>query len=126
PDGTRIAGASYGGRVSVWNVDSGERLYTVYFQLPDNQNSVIKAIWSISWSMDGQRLALSADEGVVIVDAAKGTRLQYLETGPVYDSAWAPGPYLLTTGQFSGLNIWTSETDKIYDGELPALVTTYN
>ncbi len=109
PDGTRMATASGKGRIDVWEVASGQLLYT----LSDHADKVLQ----VTFSPDGKLLAsASADERVKIWEVESGTLMQTL-TGPVTLAsgvAFSPDVALLAATSGNGsIKVW-----QVADGQL--------
>lgn len=97
PDGTKIASASNGRTVQIWEVTTGNKLVTY--------QGHTDAVLTVAWSPDGQWIASgSKDETVKIWDPmTRSTRLSYRRhSGAVYTVAWAPNGQRIASGGIDG------------------------
>jgi len=101
PDGRALATASWDGAIKLWDIESGDLLWTSW-----HTNS----IHCIAFTPDGRTLASSGVDAVIqIWDTESGTYLQTLSghSGPVFALAWSPDGSLLASGGLDGdIRLW--------------------
>jgi WD40 repeat protein len=112
PDGSVLAAGAK--EVHLWDARTGKNL--VSLQLNDKPNGV-------AWSPDGKRLAITVDEGAVLLWDAKTLKmltllLAHQEVGWSYAVTWSPDGRMLASSRQGGLvQLWDTRTGK----ELTAL-----
>jgi WD40 repeat protein/tRNA A-37 threonylcarbamoyl transferase component Bud32 len=102
PDGSLIAMASQNGLGTVWDIDNGEKRFSLIGHAGSMQ--------SITWSPDGNRLATAAfDSTLRTWSAETGSVIQRANdlTGGTVALAWSPRGDLLATGSIDGtVRLW--------------------
>jgi eukaryotic-like serine/threonine-protein kinase len=114
PNGKRIASAD-GNDIQVWDVSSGEKLLTL--------SGHEREIWSISYSLDGTRIASGGlDKTVRIWNADTGAQIKTLRghgdsplmadfISPVASVAFSPDGKLIASGSYDyTVKIWNADT----------------
>jgi serine/threonine protein kinase len=102
PDGTKIASASSGKTVQIWEVATGNKLLTY--------QAHTDAVLAVSWSPDGQWIVSgSKDETVKVWNTTtRNTRFSVkghsnlIYTGVVYTVAWSPHGQHIASGDTDG------------------------
>src|SRR5262249_37314922 len=90
--------------VKVWNAAGGREMVTL-------QGHTGK-VHSVSWSLDGKRLATASDDGTVKVGDASGGRELLAYTGGVTSLSWSPGGKRLALGSSDGTaKVWEAASD---------------
>jgi branched-chain amino acid transport system substrate-binding protein len=111
PDGTLLATAGRGSSnaVRLWNASSGEPVRT----LTGHQD----AVWSVSFSPDGQRLVSASRDGTArIWSAQDGQLLTTLQpnAGALVSAAFSPdGQRLATAAQVGSVQLWDVATGRL-------------
>jgi len=119
-DGTRVATVrNFGGTVSAWDPDSGDRVFETVVVPHD-------AISSIDWSPDGQHLAVGSFDGSLTILDSRGKRAQVVyepEPHTVEWLAFSPDGRMVATGTLNQKNPDTSRVS-IWDWERGEIVDT--
>jgi WD40 repeat protein/tetratricopeptide (TPR) repeat protein len=106
PDGKRIATAAYGGRVGVWDADSGAPLV----QIDAGEDMA----FGVGFSPDGRRLVTaSADRTARVWDSETGRKLRTLSghTFEVYSASFSgDGRYVATAARDMLTKVWDADT----------------
>ena len=103
PDGKRLATGSWNQTPKVWDAETGKELLTL--------SGVSVRVWSLAWSLDGQRLAAGEDNTAKVWDAETGKELLTLSVGGSVSVAWSPDGKRLATAS-ARANVWDAETGK--------------
>jgi WD40 repeat protein len=99
PDGIRLASASDDGTIRVWDSVNGQAL--LEFDAPPI---------SVAFSPDGTRLAISAPEGVRVLNAVSGENMLSIPAGTggfVFNSDWTR---LVTSSEGTEAKVWDART----------------
>ncbi|HKV58904.1 MAG TPA: protein kinase, partial [Ktedonobacteraceae bacterium] len=112
PNDQYIASASADTTVRVWNVVTGETLYTYR-----GHAGLFNSLYAVGWSSDGRRIASGgADKTVQVWDAATGN-LAYVyrgHTARVLTLAWSPDAGYIASGGADGtMQVWNSADGKL-------------
>ena len=102
PDDRRVASASWDGAITLWEVERGTPLWTVW------QTTCV----SLAFAPDGRTLASGGNDATVrLWDAHSGTPLETLpHPAPVFAVAWSPDGCLLASGSFDGrIRVWQTQ-----------------
>lgn len=104
PDERRLASGSWDGAITLWELERGAPLWTVW-----QSNSV----QSLAFAPDGRTLASSGGNDAIVRlwDPQSGTPLQTLpHPAPVFAVAWSPDGRLLASGSFDGrIRVWETQ-----------------
>lgn len=102
--GSLLASWAYGSTCSIWDVDTGALLSTLYSD---------SRFLRVEWSMDGNRIATSSLDGTICIwDPETGEILQALMATPwrVPEICWAPdGHYILYINQDGFISKWDAD-----------------
>jgi WD40 repeat protein/energy-coupling factor transporter ATP-binding protein EcfA2 len=112
PDDTKIASAS--GEVHVWDVATGEKL----FSLATPYSRPLEGAYSVAWSPDGNQLACGYHDGIIHlwdISAKKSIMSLAGHTEKVLSLAWSPDGKRLASGSqdFSARIYYTDIQDLI-------------
>ena len=106
PSGTRIATASYGGTVDIWDTSAGNHIFTYKEQ--------IGGVLAVAWSPEEAYIASSSHEGPIrIWNAASGEDvLTYTgHSDRVENLAWSPnGAYIASASNDGTVQVWHATT----------------
>lgn len=99
PDGSLVASAGPQGRVIVWSVEDGSEIAAV---------ETGTDVFALSFSPDGDRLAIGGDAPASVVDVASGDPVTTLpESAAASGFAWSPdGRWLATAGPGGAPAVW--------------------
>jgi WD40 repeat protein/serine/threonine protein kinase len=106
PNGRRLASASKGGTVRVWDTATSQ------------ETLILKGhtgrVYNVAFSPDGRRLAsASGDQTVKVWDAARGQEILTFDrhTGEVYGVVFSPdGKHLASAGEDRTVRVWDAAT----------------
>ncbi len=105
PDGSKVAAACGKNPIPVWDVASGELL----FSLESTTQTV-----ACTFSPNGAMLACGGfDEKITFWDIASGTKIKEIAevNSPIWEAAFSPdGSHLAVCGLDSGVSLWDVET----------------
>jgi WD40 repeat protein len=109
PDDRRLASAWNDGTIRVYDVESGQRIWSVVLHAE-------QAI-CVAWSIDGKSIASSGGDSLIhICDSATGTKKQTLKghTAAVMRIAWQPdGDRLASASSDRSVKVWDPTTGKL-------------
>lgn len=121
PAGDVVASGDATGNVYIWKPSTGETLESLSLNQPvgeqhyDAVTGAYSSIQSLSWSSNGQRLAIAKSNGILYIwDSVKRavviTYENYMNTGI---TAWSPdGKYIATSTNGSDMQIWHAGTTR--------------
>ena len=104
PDGRTLASSTENGTVQLWDTQTGGRTST----LKENWGKVS----SVTYSPDGNILAIAYGHTVRLLDKRTGTR-EITVTGPwreVYSVAFSPDSTTIATGNYGTVQLWDTHT----------------
>jgi WD40 repeat protein/transcriptional regulator with XRE-family HTH domain len=114
PDGRRVATASLDGKAKVWDVVTGQELFTL-----DPGEAGRGELYSIAFSPDGKQLATAGEAGLVTLwDAITGEALRtFTETGEpaaIYALSFSSdGTRLVSASADGSVRVWDLATGQI-------------
>ena len=110
PDGKRLATAGQDGTAKVWDVSSGEEIFSIDIAQQGRVNAIV-------YNADGRRLATASDNGKAqIWDALTGKELLTLHghTDEVWSVAFSPNGKHVATASIDGTaKIWNANTGEL-------------
>ena len=110
PDGKRLATAGQDGTAKVWDVSSGEEIFSIDIAQQGGLNAIV-------YNADGRRLATASDNGKAqIWDALTGKELLTLHghTDEVWSVAFSPNGKHVATASIDGTaKIWNANTGEL-------------
>lgn len=121
PAGDVVASGDEYGNVSIWKPSTGETLVSLSLHQPtgaqhhDLLTGAYSSIQSLSWSPNGQQLAIAKSNGILFIwDIRKRavilTYENYMNTGI---TAWSPnGKYIATSNNGLDMQIWDAGTTR--------------
>ena len=118
PDGKQLATLSFDGTAKVWDAVTGKEVRTI--KLPDLLGMENPPAGGISYSPDGDRLAISDDRVVRIMDAASGAEVLSLAPADstTMDAKFSPDGTHLAVASING-------TIRIYAGDTGILTLEF-
>jgi WD40 repeat protein len=123
PDGTQFATGHFSGNVKIWDASTRQLLQTIPGPNSGGFSSV-PAVYSLSWSSDGTKIAVSTTSSfgtgsVWIADVLSGQpTAEFSGDGGVYAAALSPDSSLLAAGVASGygdfwIRVWNMATSEL-------------
>ncbi|GAB5405831.1 MAG: hypothetical protein Aurels2KO_40620 [Aureliella sp.] len=117
PDGTQCVTSGTGGRISIWDLRTGERVRD--FSQPDNEVNVL----SVDWSKSGNMIAAGlGDKTLRLWDASTGELVP--DAMKVRLNPWnvhlSPNDDYIFASDTHRFNIHTGETKRMFDGKMYA------
>jgi WD40 repeat protein/transcriptional regulator with XRE-family HTH domain len=114
PDGARLALASNGGTVRIFDSTNGRLL----LEFPTSHGGSEEQLWQIAFSPDGKRLGTARGDGVYVWDATSGKRLLTFtghgEGVRASGITFSPnGKWAATTGNDSSVQVWDAATGEV-------------
>ena len=116
PDGSTIASTNMAApyldeAAHIWDSATGRRLLKI-----DLRRSVLKSssAGDVSWSPDGQQLAVSWEKKIRIYDASTGKHIRTYEDHPdwISEVAWSPDGKSIASSSARRINIWVPATSR--------------
>ena len=112
PNGQYIASGSADTTVRVWNVSSGDTLYTYH-----GHSGLFNGVFAVGWASDGRHIASGgADKTVQVADAANGNRIFTYQghTARVLTLAWSHDDRsIASAGGDKTVQVWDSGNGKL-------------
>ncbi len=125
PNGQYIASASADTTVRVWNITSGETLYTYH-----GHAGLYNSVYAVGWAANGRRIASGgADRTVQVWDASTGNpAIVYRgHSTRVLTLAWSPDArFIASGGADRTVQVWDATTGKLiylYPGHTDTVYT---
>ncbi|MBZ5521389.1 MAG: WD40 repeat domain-containing protein [Acidobacteriia bacterium] len=111
PDGRRVAHVCHDGQIVVWDASTGRRIFT------SDCNFNLRYPQTITWSMDGSRLAAACPQSVFVWDIATGKQTAHFPRLP-YDAAvchlsFTASGQLVSADSQGGLWFWSATGDAL-------------
>jgi WD40 repeat protein len=116
-DGKQVAAGGHDGRLHVWEIDSGKKLFDVLAQQPPPPNSKTapekNVAGAIAFSPDNKQISLGGSDGKIYqFQAADGKYVRTLtgHTGAITGLAYHPGnAALVSSSKDRGVRLWNPQ-----------------
>ncbi len=95
PDGRTLASGAGDGTISLWDMDSGNQIFTI----PEGHASWVGALW---FSPDGTTLAAGGNGNISLWDAATGSNTAFISPGAGHPAAFSPDGTILAAETLDG------------------------